>query len=203
MTAYQNTTAWTHCRIRYFGIALLTAALTAPLGAASAQAAGDSRPQVGTRVRVATVNPDSAIGSRRAIGVVQSLTDNGMTVAWENGLRSTVSNAEILRMDVSAGPQPYALRGMGVGFLIGAVVGGVIGAATYEPSTFLDFGIGVHIAGGSALGGVSGGVLGGLVGAAGRREGWSRFQLNRGSQRVSVAPILGVHARGMTVKVRF
>lgn len=203
MSTHHNTTRRPVCRTRCVGILLFALALSAPLGVTSAQLPGDSLLRVGMRVRVATVNPDSAIGTRRAIGVLHTHIGDSMTVAWENGLRSTLTPAEISRMDTSLGPQPYALRGMALGFLSGAVAGGIIGALTYEPTDFLDSGIGVNIAAGAVVLGVAGTVVGGIVGAAGRREGWSPVPLDRGAPRVSVSPLLGVTAQGLRVVVRF
>lgn len=198
MSTHHNTTRRPVCRTRCFGIFLFALALFAPLGASGAQAVADSLLRVGTRVRVATVNSDFAIG------VVHARTADSMTVAWEGGLSSTLTNAEISRIDVSAGPQPFVLRGMGFGFLGGAVVGAAIGAATYEQSIFLDFGIGVEMAGNAIVFGALGIVLGGVAGGVGRREGWSRVRLDRGQpQRVSVAPLLGVRSQGVRVAVRF
>lgn len=204
MSTHHNTTRRPVCRTRCFGIFLFALALFAPLGASGAQAVADSLLRVGTRVRIATVNSDFAIGTRRAIGVVHARTADSMTVAWEGGLSSTLTNAEISRIDVSAGPQPFVLRGMGFGFLGGAVVGAAIGAATYEQSNFLDFGIGVEMAGNAIVFGALGTVLGGVAGGVGRREGWSRVRLDRGQpQRVSVAPLLGARSQGVRVAVRF
>jgi hypothetical protein len=65
-----------------------------------------------------------------------------MTVAWDNGRRSTLGNSDIARLESSTGWHPFALRGMAAGFLGGAVVGAGIGALRYEPSCFLDLGRG-------------------------------------------------------------
>jgi hypothetical protein len=203
MTVHHDTALLWFNRTMAFPLALVALTLFAPLDTLHAQSPSDSALRVGTRVRVSTLQPDSAIGSRRVVGVIRSLAGDSLTVAWENGLRSTIARSRISRLEVSTGPEPYVLRGMGLGFLAGGAIGGVIGAASYEPSTFLDFGIGLHIAAGAIIGGGAGTVLGGIVGAAGRREGWTPIVLGGAAQRVSIAPLLGARARGVQVLMRF
>jgi len=203
MTAHHDTALLPFCRAHVFQMALFVLTLLTPLAVARAQSGGDSLLRVGARVRVATVSSDNAIGSRQGTGVVQALAADSLTVAWDNGLRSTLAHAAISHIDVSLGRKPYVLRGMGIGLLSGAVIGGVIGAIAYEPSEFLDFGMGFEMAAYAVIGGGAGTLIGGVVGASGKRDAWSRAQLRGSSQRVSAAPYFGARAQGVKVLVSF
>jgi hypothetical protein len=202
MIADRESTLWPTGGAQRLLVSLFTIALVVPLGVLNAQYAREGlRP--GDRVRVTTVNPDSSMGTRRATGVVQSLAEDHLTVAWGNGRRSTLTNAEISRLDVSMGAKPYVWRGMGLGLLGGVVVGAAIGAVRYERSDFLDFGIGVEMLGHAVIVGAAGTVVGGVIGAMGRRERWSRLEPRVDPQRIGVEPMLGRHARGVRVVMRF
>lgn len=187
----------------FLWIVVFTVTLVTPHGGAGAQFPNVSMLRAGASVRVATVHADSAIGTRRAIGIVQTLSADSMTVTWDNGLRSSIAVAQIWLLEVSEGQRSYVARGLGIGLLGGALVGAGVGAARYEKEAFLDFGIGLEMLGNAIVFGLAGTVTGGVVGASVRGDRWWQVMPDRQSRRVSVAPFVGARAQGIRFALHF
>ncbi len=100
------------------------------------------------------------------------------------------------RLEISHGVHGHALKGLGLGLLAGAVVGGAIGAAV-EPDELL--GRGVNILAGVVLGSGGGALIGLGVGASIRSERWQPVSarvtrpslLPAGRERLTVGMSLG------------
>ena len=109
------------------------------------------------------------------------------------------------RLEVSAGTHRRTLRGVGLGFLVGAATGAVLGLASYqEPDCSqsficLDFGPGFAALAGAVVFSVPGMVIGGIVGAK-KHEVWRR--VGRLPVHVGIAPAAGPGLR-LTASVAF
>jgi hypothetical protein len=140
-----------------------------------------------------------------AVGIVQEATNEEIVVQFEYPRRlATVDRSDITGLDVSVERERKVLKGLGVGALVGAGTGVVIGLASGDDEgTFLAFtaeekalvmGIGL---------GAVGGVVGLIVGALDRNDVWSStlpIDLD-----VAVLPVLraggaGVHL-GLALRV--
>lgn len=100
------------------------------------------------------------------------------------------------RVERSVGMRPRTLLGMGIGLLGGAVGGGILATAMYEPpncANRVSFLSSCNVDGGASntladavVGSEPGRVIGGLVGARNKNEAW-RPMAERGV-RVAIAP---------------
>jgi hypothetical protein len=175
-------------------------------GALSAKGTGvlaQTAPSVeeGSRVRITA----PSLGLTEAVGIVQEATNEEIVVQFEYPRRlATVDRSDITGLDVSVERERKVLKGLGVGALVGAGTGVVIGLASGDDEgTFLAFtaeekalvmGIGL---------GAVGGVVGLIVGALDRNDVWSStlpIDLD-----VAVLPVLraggaGVHL-GLALRV--
>ena len=155
----------TGARMRFI-LVLCAASMIVP-APASGQAGptGDWPIPAGSKVRI--LSP--VLGKRQATGSVVSATPD--TLLFRTASESTVTTIatpNIVRIDIARGTHTNAGRAGFAGFMLGALFGAVIGAATSPPpcTNCLDFSQGYAAVGG----GVAGGVIGALVGVAiGRR----------------------------------
>jgi hypothetical protein len=141
---------------------MLSLAPAPALAAAGAQAA--PAVPVGTRVRF---TPPERM--RGLVGTIAGQRHDTLLLRTERDDTVPVPLAELDRLELSRGVHGHALKGLGLGFLVGAVVGGVVGAAV-EPDELL--GRGVNVAAGIILGGAGGSLIGLGVGASVRTERW-------------------------------
>ncbi len=122
---------------------------------------------------------------------------NGTFVAWKadtlvvqsNGDTLTVPVTLLTRLDVSRGRKTNTGKGAEIGFLLGGVVGAVIGYASYEECEgvcFGDFGSGFAAFVGGLVGGLGGGAVGALIGSSTKTDRWREVPLDR--VRVSLGP---------------
>jgi hypothetical protein len=125
----------------------------------------------GNRVRLTA----PSLGLRDAVGTVQEATDTSLVVQFDYPARlGTVDRAEIAAMDVSIRQETKIRKSAGVGFLIGAGSGVLIGLASGddEPGWFSFTAeekaamIGVGL-------GLTGGVVGLVIGLVNRHDVWS------------------------------
>ena len=141
-----------------FILTLFAAMLVA--STAAAQPVSDWPIAAGSRVRI--LSP--VLGKRYVTGSVIAATSD--TLVFRAARESTVTvvpTPNIVRIDVARGTHTNTARyGFG-GFMLGALVGAAIGAATTAPPCYncLDFSQGYY----ALTGGVIGGAIGGLVGA--------------------------------------
>ncbi len=183
-------------RIRRSCYALLLSAAGLLLGAVPARP--QALPDSGQLVRVQLQNARKVVGKVVRFGrdtlVLSVSTDNGRRLF-------AFPRSDLAQTWVSVGHTHHALQGAGIGLLAGSVLGGVIGAATYQPCEFLECLIaprsrtGAAVLGG-ALGALPGLVIGAIVGAANARQDWQPVDL---PTTVSVVP--GRRALGLTVRL--
>src|SRR2546428_4634498 len=104
-------------------IVLLCMVTTVPAGAVSAL------PDSGTRIRLIARMPER----ERWIGPFVSVAHDTVTMrdGKMNGALVTVPTLNVTRFEISRGNLPNGLRGAGVGFAIGALVGAGVGYASY------------------------------------------------------------------------
>ena len=147
----------------------------------------------GARVRVTT----PATG--RVVGTVVSTEDDSLRVALAGGSALVVPRSTLSGLELSAGRKGQGWRGAGIGLLVGAGIGGVIGFATYRRSECYDNPVegffcdlvnqtsrSVTVSSDAALGGLAGAIVGALVGQASGREQWVPVTLGGTGVRVGV-----------------
>jgi len=125
----------------------------------------------GSRVRVTA----PSLGLNEAVGTVQGATSEALVVQLEYPRRVvTVDRADITGMDVSVAQERKLRKSLGVGMLIGAGSGVVIGLASGDDEgTFLAFSAEEKaMAAGLGLG-LVGGAVGLIVGAINTHDVWS------------------------------
>jgi hypothetical protein len=121
----------------------------------------------------------------------------GTFVRWSDDTLLVLSNGNTLalpldavtRLDVSRGRKTNTGKGAEIGFLLGGVVGAVIGYASYEECEgvcFGDFGSGFAAFVGGLVGGLGGGAVGALIGSSTKTDRWREVPLDR--VRVSLGP---------------
>ena len=115
----------------------------------------------GARIRV--LSP--MFGSR--VGAVLSNTADTLTFRPERESKTfAVATANIRKLDVSQGQRTNAVKGMGIGFLVGAVTGAVLAGATYSCDGYCVFDQGAAIGVGAGFLGLAGGLVGLMAGAS-------------------------------------
>jgi hypothetical protein len=111
----------------------------------------------------------SATINEKKAGYVINLNDSSIVTSLEKkfygnnllGQATPYTEIDMLTIKRVGGRGSRALKGM----VPGIFLGGIIGAATYTPSEFLDFGVGPNILAGSLLAGISGALIGALIGS--------------------------------------
>jgi hypothetical protein len=190
-------------------IVILESALCVFVGnAAAAQMPATELPlAVGTRVRVSS----SAPWFSGPPSVANVLGQRGDTLSVQpEGTRDSIALpiASITQLEVSAGRSSHVGRGIGLGFLTGALAGVVIGAATYRPSSCgsstgafcpIDFSQGATAAAGGAVGGLLGAFVGAVIGER-ETENWARVAVTARKVAFRLAPS---GKSGLTVSATF
>lgn len=162
------------------------------VGALSAQPVASVFVRPGERVRVTTLVPTRE-GAPRAgsarVGLLQQQFRDSVTIDFTNGVRETLALDQLTRLEVSDGRTNYLARGMGVGFVTGALVGVAVGITASGhgndgiPPVVVASVLGV-------VGGLAGTVVGGALGALGQRERWTRVRVENPLRRVTIVPLL-------------
>ncbi len=121
---------------------------------------------------------------------------NGTFMAWKadtlvvqsNGDTLSVPVDRVTRLDVSRGRKTNTGKGAEIGFLLGGVVGAVIGYASYEECACLGGGVGPETlaVAGAGIGALGGLVAGALIGSSTKTDRWREVPLDR--VRVSLGP---------------
>lgn len=176
----------TCCRTRVIGLALACALL--------AHKAEGQGVVPGDRVRVVQVQGGRVLlrGTlvRRNADSATILSESAGSTGGTN--ESTVAISRGNRLERSAGQVASTARGVGMGLLVGAATGALLGAVTYRPPDCtsalicLDYGRGFSAMGGAIVLTPIGMVIGGIVGANHKHEAWKR--LAQFPFSVSVAP---------------
>jgi hypothetical protein len=148
---------------------LVTSLAIVPLFAVASQEPRAINP--GDRVRVTA----PSVSGGRFAGTVLTVDPDSLVVQTGTETRR-LPRASIERLDLSSGRKSHTLLGAGVGFLVGAAVGG--GLVASDPTSCDE----VHaacIAVGAAVLGAGGGLVGALTGALVRTERWAEVPLDR------------------------
>jgi hypothetical protein len=157
---------------------------------ASAQAPGTvaASVQPGARIRV------SAPGAGTLTGRVVSVEGDSLRVARDRSADTLrIAQSQLTSLDVSVGRHKRRWRGAGLGFLGGAALGAVVGAATYKKpdcsgeAYFCDLGQGFDATFGAALLGGVGAVVGAIIGG-GSADDWQPVALRRSARLRLMVP---------------
>ncbi|MBL0172950.1 MAG: hypothetical protein IPP90_20035 [Gemmatimonadaceae bacterium] len=150
----------------------------------------------GARVRIVResnqILVEGELVSRTANGVsIRSVTPDSTSSAIEWVLQGND------RLEQSTGMHSNALRGAGVGLLLGAAAGALVGAGTYEEPAcdggcFVDLGRGFSVAAGAVVGAVPGMLLGAVLGTGSKHESWRTMVARPVSLSVTPASLRGV-----------
>ena len=146
----------------------------------------------GARVRV------TSPATGRVVGTLQPAADDSVRLELASGSSLSLPKSSLSDLEVSAGIRRDGWRGAGIGLLVGAGVGGVIGLATYRRAECYDNPIegflcdivnrtsrSVTVVSDAAMVGTAGAIVGALIGHVGR-ESWVRVFLLRERTRVGV-----------------
>ena len=152
------------------------------------QAQGISSLEPGARVRLFT----PSVGRGGLVGtVVRPVRDTLAILPAKGSDTVVVAVAELTRLELSTGRHPHALKGMGIGLLVGAAGGAIAGWASGDDRGWFGLTAGEKARIGATLFGVAGSLVGGaIIGRA--TEGWEVVRLPSGS-RISVAPRGNAH----------
>jgi hypothetical protein len=178
-------------------IVILECGLSTFVGnAAAAQMPATEAPlQIGARVRVSS----SAPGFSGPLRVANVLAQHGDTLSFRpEGTQDSIALplSLITRIEVSTSRSSHGRQGMGLGLLGGALIGAVVGAATYTPCSSTEF-LGCLFAptsrGANAeLGGIGGAligtIVGGVIGRNRQTENWERVAVTAPKVSVRIAP---------------
>ena len=170
-------------------------AASAPLPAMAQSARDEASIVVASGARVRVTTP----GTGRVVGTLVSSTPDSLQIAVANGSSIAFPASSVSLLELSAGVQRRGWKGAGIGLLVGAGVGGVVGLATYrrtecdEPvlellvCSFVDrTSREVTVIADAAMVGTLGAIAGALIGHA-ARESWVRIPLLREGTRVGLA----------------
>jgi len=155
-------------------VMLVVALLASATGCVGYRVAGLA-PEPGERVRFTSEEPDL----REYDGTLVALSPDTLVV---DSLR--VALASVQRLDVHGGYRSRRLRGAGIGFGIGAVIGASGGATCKEPG-YCDNRAAAILAG-AGIAGAVGALFGMVIGAFDIRVRWEEVPLDR--PRVSFVP---------------
>jgi len=184
---------------------IVSAVMLTLLAAAASAQESQSLPsgvQAGARVRATA--PSVGTVSGRVIAVHGDIVD-----LKSDQSRDTVHivASQLTALDVSTAQHTRRLAGTGIGFLSGAVLGGVLGAATYRKPDcsgevlFCDLGPGFDATAGAVLLGGVGAVVGLLVGSV-SVDTWEPVALRNRSQLDLLVPA-GARGVGVAASLRF
>ncbi len=160
-----------------------------PLASATAQVRPGARVRV-TRLPICPPTHTTCVGRspRQDVGTFVRWSDDTLLVL-SNGNTLALPLDAVTRLDVSRGRKTNTGKGAEIGFLLGGVVGAVIGYASYEECEgvcFGDFGSGFAAFVGGLVGGLGGGAVGALIGSSTKTDRWREVPLDR--VRVSLGP---------------
>lgn len=153
----------------------------------------------GARVRIKAAHGTAGMPSDAAIiGTVRRVTADSLTFVAEASTPITLPLTQIARLDASEGRRRRGNRGMGVGFAVGALSGGLLG---YSGGDGYIFTKGEAALFGAAVFGALGTVAGGLIGLTITTDAWRPVAIGAMAGRVSVRPVLGPAATGLSVRL--
>ena len=158
---------------------------------------GQVAPSLGQGSRVRITAP--SLGLNEAVGAVQEATDEAFVIQFEFPRRvGPVERSEIAAMDVSIQRQRKVLKGLGVGLLLGAASGVVIGLASGDDEGgLIAFTAEEKALMAGAMLGLTGGVVGLIVGLVRRHDVWS--PVLPGDVDLTVLPLVREGGAGLHV----
>ena len=179
-------------KLRWFDVlawlGLLTALTCVPLSAQRTPPAEERTSEVeeGDWVRVRFGGREDRVIE----GSLQGIEENDLLILSSEGKEvSRIPMGQVREFRVRRGSRTQALRGLGLGLVSGALVGGFIGLAHGDDeSGFIQFTAGDYAAMGAAGFGLIGGVAGLVIGAASRTDRWDRASIPAVNPSVQVAP---------------
>jgi len=147
-----------------------TALIACLLLAISREAAAQNKglPSPGERIRVT----DASGAGHRIVGSVVRSDADTVGIATDSGRVVAIAGHSLSRYEVSRGMRSGFGRGLGLGALVGAVGGSLIGMAAADNDGFCNSACG--LVGGAVLFGAAGAVVGGIVGASSHYEKWEK-----------------------------
>ena len=154
----------------------------------------------GSRVRITAASLELS----EAVGTVQEATREALVVQFEYPSRvATVDRSEIGKMDISIQQQRKVLKSFGVGLLVGAGSGALIGLASGDddPQQWFAFTAEEKALVGGAMLGLTGGVVGLIVGLVRRQDVWS--PMLPGDVDLTVQPLVREGGVGLHVGLAF
>jgi hypothetical protein len=167
-------------------VRLVMAVLLFPLARLKAQDAPALEP--GVRVRVSTAPRTSR--ANWTVGTVIAVTGDRLAIRTQQHSGSTIdiARSSVTQLEVSRGQHSRALTGLGLGFLIGAGVGAVIGVGGEDlaPTDGKLIGAG--------LGAVGGALVGLVVGSSSTSERWQKIS-------VTLSGMRGAQGFGSSIRV--
>jgi hypothetical protein len=178
--------------MRHTVMCLITGFLLAPCAVLSGQEPPPVQP--GDRVRVTALG----CGLRRFETTVEALRGDALVLPGDPSRSSNPINncpfASVTRLEVPRGRKSHVLPGLGLGYLVGAVVGAAV--SDCEPSSSTQ---GICEAVPIALGASAGLVIGAIFGALIKTDRWEEVPLDK--LRVSLVPQRdGWFALGVSVR---
>ena len=167
----------------------LAASLAALVPLAPLRAQSVSTPEPGVRVRVFA----SSIDRGGLVGNLVSFAHDTLAINPENRADTVVVLlSELTRLEQSTGPRTRSLRFGGIGLLVGAVGGAILGRASGDDPPTIWGNTASEKARMDAIGlGVVGWIVGAVIGSNCPTEGWTPLRLPSGA-RISVAPLGGM-----------
>ncbi len=152
--------------------------------------------EAGSRIRVTA----PSTGVDKLVGICLSTSGDSLRMqADEQASPMTISLADVTRLEVSQGRKSNTLRGLGIGFLVGAVAGGLL-ATQVDVEEGLDPGPEELILYGAVVGGAAFGAIGAGIGALSKSERWRWKEVPLDHLRVSIVPLFdGRFALGVSV----
>lgn len=180
------------------------AASLAATSVAPALAAQEPRLSPGTRVRV---TPNRAKATPLIARMV-AVRNDSLFVVSDSNRAAAYAAGDVARLETSGGLRRYTMRGAGIGFLAGAGLGAVIGAASYDPPkcqpdqlfcglAHLDQSFSIAVT--TALFAGVGTLTGALIGANKEGERWIPIGLPRAGE---ITTTLVPTRRGLAVTAR-
>jgi hypothetical protein len=147
------------------------------------------------------------------VGTLVRATSDSVRLELASGSSIGYPTVGISRLELSAGVQHRGWKGAGIGLLVGAGIGGVVGLATYrrtecdEPvlellvCSFVDrTSREVTVIADAAMVGTVGAIVGALIGHTGR-ESWIRVPLPHEGVRVGLVTATGGSTRRIAIGV--
>jgi hypothetical protein len=159
---------------------LLAVVLSGVVGA-NALAQANAPVQPGQRVRVRS----TVTSTPELTGVVEAVRPDTLLVRDDDrSVATAVPLPTVDRLQVSLGRHSHWVRGAGIGFVVGAVTGAVLGAAGHNEEDVF-FGPGATAFMGAILLSPIGAATGALVGLMVKTERWETVSLDRVAPTVS------------------